>query len=106
MNYSHIRKGDILAVAPIDTKIVNDEFTIIATGRFSPGGEGTFPALEVICARDPQDAAWPDRLYSTHTLVARCSSGGISAPTITGFLLENGVYDLTLDEAKSHLDTR
>ncbi len=103
-SYAHIRETEVRDALPIGAKLVHDEFTIIALGRFHPGREGEYPSIEAILAREPHDAPFPDRPYSVHRIVAVCTRGNICAPKIKDLEIINGIYDLTLGEAKQILD--
>lgn len=82
---------------------LDDEFHLVAFGKFSPGGDGYYPAIDVICQRDPFNAPDPRRPWSVHRAVVRCSRYRAVPVTV---LLVNGYYDLTLDAAKEILDER
>lgn len=96
-DYSAFTERETRDVVTAAAPFQDGELTLVTAeeGKFIPGGRGYYPSVWIICERE--DAPFAGRSYSTHLAVVRV---GEHSPTV---LLQNGTYDLTLDEASHRL---
>ncbi len=73
--------------------------TIVAQGRYLPGGPGCYAGVAVLCHRD--DAPFADTPYSTHVAYIPSEADGVRRPES-----QTGHYDLTLAQATRDLGAR